>query len=362
MPNCPQVFPIGCVFNFSPGRTTPITEIVIHSGNSPLEYLDERHKRRISPAPASWATAPAHSSFHFGFGTAGEIHSYVPVADTAWAFGVAAPTRDPGSINLALAVGFPLAGSQCLPGSNWSTDQFNALAREICCLLDEFNLTTSAIKIAEGELIDYPLQDLIQAVTTCMQTSEAPYPIGTSACLPPHATTTDLSSPVAVWDGNCLVALTKQGTATLCTYTTEPTLAAGVMVTSVIISGISYPAPNGGIALDQIVSLTAWLNTLGVGTWDVVMQVPNNVATTTIKLVDSLATSVSVVTSVGTLATTQSDCHPTTTQVPVTAQQMLDVDVQYVDGTLSVNGVVVVSGTPITDLSGTTLGYMLPVA
>ena len=361
MSNCPPVTPAGCVYNFTPGRPGPVTAIYLHGAPGPLEYLDEQHKSRITPSPSGYATAPKHSSFHFAVGTVGEIHSFVDVADTAWAFGVSNPTLDPTSINIVLPVGFKLSQNACLPGSQWSKDQFNSLVNEICCLLKQLGLTANDVQLAPGELDTYPITELQSAITRCLSSSESPYPIGTAACLPPHAQSNDSSLPVAAWDGNCLVGITRPGTATACDYTTGPVVATDKKVTHVVIDGTVFAAPNGGIPMDQVVALSQWLNSLGMQ-WTVTLTAPNNVATAVITLLQTTASSVVVGTETGTVPTTSANCGTVSVPVSVTIADLLALGaVTYAGGTIFSYGVPVVVGTLLTDVNGVPQGYLMPL-
>ncbi len=60
--------------------------IVLHEYKSGIEMLDQDMNR--CPRPRPLQSPGCHTSYHFGIGGNCKFHQYVPIADTAWGFGV----------------------------------------------------------------------------------------------------------------------------------------------------------------------------------------------------------------------------------------------------------------------------------
>ena len=76
---------------FTPGRAACVgpLAIVLHEYGSGIEMLDLEMGYCPRPRPAQ--SPGCHTSFHYGVG-GNVIHQYVDITDTAWGFGVQAPT------------------------------------------------------------------------------------------------------------------------------------------------------------------------------------------------------------------------------------------------------------------------------
>ncbi len=109
--------------NFTKGRKSPISMVVIHIMAGSLIGTDNWFSQKVSQA-----------SSHYGVGFNGEVHQYVQEGDTAWHSGV---VRSPlialqGSNPNDYAIGIECEGSDLSKAPQSQIDAIIALLKDIC--------------------------------------------------------------------------------------------------------------------------------------------------------------------------------------------------------------------------------------
>lgn len=273
-----------------------------------------------------------HESFHYAIKPSiNWMGAFVPVADTAIAIASEVPptlpagctgsTPDQKTINVLVDWSTIVPILQCPPKS----PDFSALCVFLASIFSQNNIVPSAetLLVATKELAGLDLPALLQCVKNYI--AAPPATLEDRACLPPHLTTQNTAASVVVWEGNCLREATKTGTSTYCTYTAQIEAVDDGKLLSVTIGDKTYIAPNGGIAVNDVLAIRAWLNGLVVAPayWNVTYGFNNNVAQLTLVLLMSNKPATAIVFSNATITPVESDCVELPAQIPVTLSDVL---------------------------------------
>lgn len=257
--------------NYTPGRSAPISRIVLHGGaTGSLQELDVLACRECR-GPNS-----RHCSFHYAVQNCA-VRQYVSDADTAWSHGQ--PSVDGETLNIYVAGTYPTALAAGVVCDNcgfklYSDKELRCLAELVASLAKKYNLNPASAcsgLVHDDELPCFPKDEFIDMVREAMTSTPYTAVITDPPCFSNHAQVDGCLSTggIAVWDGKCLKELTYEGTKDVADYTLA--LNAPATVRGIQIGGVFYTAPGAGIPVTfpTAPELTAWLNSLGKGAFAV---------------------------------------------------------------------------------------------
>lgn len=312
-----------------------------------------------------------HTSFHYVVKpNANWVAQFVKEEDTAIAIsnetppvlptGCTGSTPDQKTINVLVDWPLLIPNQTCPPDVKENTALLCSLLASVFAN-NGITPGVDTLLIATKELPGLDVAALIQCVKNTIATP--PASVDDRACLPPHLTTQDMASPLAVWDGNCLREATKLGTDQYCDYSVGVSAVDDVKLLSVTLGNKTYIAPNGGIAMNDVLAIRAWLNSLtsAPASWNVAYGFTGNDAQLVVQLLTSNKVLSAMVFSNATITPAESNCVDLPAQVPITLNDVTPPVITYEHGVFKVNGVVLVTGVLSTNSNGNHLGYLLPL-
>ena len=270
------------------------------------------------------ACRPVGESFHYSV-HGNLVYQYVRDSDTAFTFKAAANppiagkpagcTDNQSSINVGIECN--VTGDNCgVQVGGWSSQLIAKVGELVCKIASANNLTPSSVNVLSDSL-DIPVSQILAKAVSCNN------PTLDGACLKPHEVISGANLPIAIWQGNCLVEAEVSGTVRKCDYTATIPFASNLdSLTSITVGGATYSPPSP-IYLTTPVQLLSWLNSLGLGSWNVnyvSMTLPGSVQ---IRLLASSDVATAVTHTAGISGFTSSNCQNATGQVPATFDSIL---------------------------------------
>lgn len=270
------------------------------------------------------ACRPIGTSFHYSV-HANLVYQYVKDSDTALTFKAAANpaiagkpvgcTDNQSSINVAIECN--VTGDNCgVQVGGWSSQLIAKVGELVCKIASANGLNPSLVNVLSDSL-DIPVSQILAKAVSCNN------PTLDGACLKPHESVIGAALPLAMWQGNCLVEGEINGVVSECDYTSTVPFSSNLdSITSVTVGGATYSPPTP-ILLTTPVQLLSWLNSLGLGAWNVnyvSMTLPGSVQ---IRLLASSSAATSVTHSGGITGFTSSNCVNASGLVPVTFDSIL---------------------------------------